>query len=165
MRSSATQRKSAPSSVDGEAVQQARAAGADEAGLAAAARGVRRIPGLQVLGLGRAPAVGMPEHRGTLVALGPVSAGMVGGVGEGGSVPLRAGEYVVLVRLVAVTVDDGALLGDRGLLGDAVGPMQVAHVLGDDRALGVLPRAAPDPVAGVDRAGALRAEIGVPCVV
>src|SRR5439155_10467997 len=64
-----------------EAVEQAVAAGALEIVLAAAAvrpaRGMRRIPRLGLDGLGQAFAVDMAEHRGALVAAGPVAAGAV----------------------------------------------------------------------------------------
>ena len=60
-------------------------------------------------------------------------------------------------------VDDLALLAQRGLLGEIVGiAVQVVDALGDHDALGVLPGAFADAVAGVHRAVALRAEISVP---
>ena len=52
--------------------------------------------------------------------------------GEGGAVGLRAGEDVVLVRLVAAALDHLALLGERRLLGEVVvGAVQVRDILGD----------------------------------
>ena len=84
--------------------------------------------------------------------------------GERRAVRLRAGEDVVPVRRVAAAVDHLALLGQRGLLADlVVGAVQIVDVLRDHLALGVLPRAVADAVAGVDGCpGALRAQIGAP---
>ena len=96
-------------------------------------------------------------------ALGPVAARLVVAGRERRAVRLRAGQDVVLVRRVAAAVDDLALFGERGLLGEVVGAVQLRDVLGDDDALGVLPRAAADAILGVD--GAARPcvlQVGVP---
>src|SRR5262249_11313500 len=53
-------------------------------------------------------------------------------------------------------------LGQCRLLGNVVLAVQLAHVLRDDHALGVLPGALTDPVAGIHRAGSLGAEVRVP---
>src|SRR5262245_54602437 len=104
----------------------------------------------------------MPDHRGALSALGPVAARTIVAGRERGTVGLRAGQDVVHVGRVAAAVDGLALLGQRGLLVDLVLAVELGHVLGDDDALGVLPRAAADPVARVDRARALRAQVRAP---
>src|SRR5262249_39217356 len=49
--------------------------------------------------------------------------------------------------------------------GEVVLPVQFGDVLGDDHALGVLPRALANAVARVDRARPLRAEIRLPVLV
>src|SRR5438309_313373 len=150
----------------GEAVEQAVAAGALEIVLAAASvrarRGMRRVAGLRRVVVAQALPVVLADHRGALAALGPVAAGAILTGRERGVVGLRAGQDVVHVGSVAPAVDGLTLLGQRRLLVDVVRAVQLGHVLGHDDALGVLPGAAPDPVARVDRAGALRAQIGVP---
>src|SRR5262249_36641875 len=84
------------------------------------------------------------------------------------AVRLGAGQHVVPVRGVAAPVDHLALFVEGGLLGElVVGAVEVVHVLRDDGALGVLPRAAPDPIARVDArraARTLRAEVRAPRV-
>ena len=149
-----------------EAVVQPGAAGALQIVLAAAAarpaRGVRRVPGFRRRTVIEPRAVGMADHRGALPTLRPVAARAVVGAREGRAVRLRAGEDVVHVRRVATAVDDGALLRERGLLGEVVGAVELRDVLGDDDALGVRPRAGTDAVARVDGAGALRAQVRAP---
>src|SRR5262249_56211403 len=94
------------------------------------------------------------------------------GLGVGGrkwpAVRLRARHDVVSVRRVAAPVHRLALLVERRLLADLVaGAVEVVDVLRDHLALGVLPRALPNPVARVDgrrAAGGLGAEIRVPRV-
>src|ERR1044072_1510991 len=153
--------------VRGEAVDQAVAARALGVGLAAAAarsaRGMRRVPRLRGRALVEPGAVRVTDHRGAGAVLGPVAAGAVVRAGERRAVRLRAGEDVMTVRRVAAAVDDLALLAQRGLLGEIVGgAMQVGDVLRDHGSLGVLPRAAPDAVLGVDGVRALRRQICAP---
>ena len=63
-------------------------------------------------------------------------------------------------------VDDLALFAERGLLGEVVaGAVQIGDVLGDHRALGILPRSLADAVARIDgrlAVGGLRREVGAP---
>src|SRR5215468_1216096 len=110
----------------------------------------------------QADAVGVAEHGGALAAARPVLAGVVFGIGEGGAVGLRAREDIVHVGRVAAAVDDGAFLGEVVLFREVIGAVQLGHVLGDDDAFGILPRALADAVARIDRARPLRREIGVP---
>src|SRR6059058_5360641 len=151
----------------GEAVEEAVAAGALEIVLAAAAvgpaRGVRRVPGLRRVVVAQTLPIVMADHRRPLAALRPVAAGAVIAGRERGAVGLRTGQDVVHVGCVATAVDQLPLLGQRRLLGDVVArAVQLSEILGDDGALGVLPRARADAVARVDGTGALRAEIRVP---
>ena len=72
----------------------------------------------------------------------PVAAGRVGGLvaRERRSVRLRAGQDVVAIRRLAASVDDLALLGEGGLLGEVVLlAMQLRYAAGDEDALGVVP--------------------------
>src|SRR5262249_43266342 len=110
----------------------------------------------------QALAVVMTNHGRTLTALGPVAAGSILAGRERGAIRLGAGQDVVHVRGVAAAVDRLALLGQRRLLVEVVRAVQLAHVLRDHDPLGVLPRAGADPVAGVDGARALGAQVGVP---
>src|SRR5215217_6191380 len=126
-----------------------------------------RVPGLGRWRLVLARAVVMAHHGHALgAALRPVAAGHVLIAGKGGAVCLRAGEDVVLVRLIAAALHHLALLAQGRLLGEIVaGAVQVRHVLGDDGALGVLPRTAADAVfriGGRSAARALSREIGAP---
>jgi hypothetical protein len=58
----------------------------------------------------------------------------------------------MLIGRVAAAFDRVALFGERGLLGEVVGlAVQFVDVLGDNDALGVLPRAIADTVARIDR--------------
>src|SRR5436305_8827449 len=108
----------------------------------------------------------MTDNRRALGAvLRPVAAGLVAFRSERRAVRLRAGQNVVHVGIVAAAVDDFALLVERRLLADVVLPVQLDDVLGDDDALGVLPRTLADAVARIDRhraAGGLRRDISVP---
>ena len=127
-----------------------------------AARWMRRVPRFRRRAVVEAGAIVVAGHRGARAALGPVAAGHVGRVGKLRAVGLRAGEDVVHVRRIAAAVDHGALLGERGLLGQVVRAMQFGDVLRDDHALGIGPRAFADAVAGIDPARSLRAEVGAP---
>src|SRR5436305_2074980 len=107
----------------------------------------------------------MADYRGTLRAARPVLAGAVVAAGERGAVRLRSGQHVMAVRRVAAAVDDLALFAERSLLGEVVGAMQLAEILGDHHALGVLPRTLADAVARVLRGlavGGLRRQIRAP---
>src|SRR5215469_2497430 len=107
----------------------------------------------------------MPEHRRSLTAARPVVAGLVVTRRKRRAVGLRAGQRVVPVGSVAAAVDDIALLGQCGLLGDVVFTVQFVETFGDDHPLDVLPRTLADAVARVDRrltVDRLGAEIRVP---
>src|SRR2546426_72034 len=123
---------------------------------------MRRVPGLRHVVVAQALPVGVADHRRALTALRPVAARAIVAGREGGAVRLGAGEDVVHVRRVAAAVDLLALLRQRRVLGEVVLAVELGHVLRDDDALGVLPGAAPDAVARVDRAGPLRAQVRVP---
>jgi hypothetical protein len=56
------------------------------------------------------------------------------------------GKNVVHVRTVAATVDDSAFLGQRRLLGEVIGAVQLGDILGDDDAFRIGPGPAPDAV-------------------
>ena len=109
----------------------------------------------------------MAEHcRARAGALRPVAAGPVLGGREGRPVRLRAGERVMHVRRIATAVDDRALLGQRGLLGEfVIVAVQIVDAGRDHHAFGVLPWSAADAVARIHRrraAGGLGAEISAP---
>src|SRR5262245_9628074 len=92
----------------------------------------------------------MPEHRGAFGAARPVLARPILTGGESRAVRLRASEDIVLVGLIAATVDRLSLLGERGLLVQLVtGAVQAGHAGGNRLALGVLPRTLADAIAGV----------------
>src|SRR5438477_10381054 len=110
----------------------------------------------------------VPEHRRAFGAFRPVVALHVLGTRERSAIGFGAGEYVVLVRRIAASVDDVALLGQRGLLVEVVVAVQLREVLGNHDPFGVLPWALADPVAGVGRrrsAAGTGAEVGVPGVI
>ena len=65
---------------------------------------------------------------------------------------------------VATTIVDLALFGQRGLLGEVVGAVQFGDVLRDRYTLCVHPRTRADTVPRVDRASALRRQVGVSCL-
>src|SRR5262244_917738 len=117
---------------------------------------MRRIPGLGCVVVAQALAIVMTDDRRALAALGPVAARPVLAGRERGAVRLRAGQDVVHVGRVAAAVDRGALLGQRGLLADAVLAVELGDVLGDHLALGILPRALSDPIARIDGVGSQR---------
>src|SRR5262245_37454530 len=106
----------------------------------------------------------MTDHRRPLTALRPVATCAILASRERGAIRLTAGEDVVHVRRVAAAVDHLSLLGQRRLLGDVVLAVQLGHVFRDRLALRVLPRATPDSITCVDGPGALRAQVGVPCL-
>src|SRR5882672_6452826 len=149
-----------------EAVEQAVAAGGDEVGLAAAARHVRRHPGLLVDGVGDAFAIDVTEHGAAEGAAAPVVAGQVEVTRERFSVQVGAGQHVVHVWRVTAHLHQLALLvvgvGANDLVVVAV---QIGNAGGDHGALGVLPRAVADAITRVDGAalsGGIRAQIGAP---
>ena len=75
-------------------------------------------------------------------------------------------QHVVAVRRIAASVEHFALLADRVFFAElVVVGMQIRDAFGDLDALGVMPRAAADAVAGVDGGFAVRragAQIGAP---
>src|SRR5688572_33424962 len=109
---------------------------------------MRGIPGPRGRVVPQAAAVVMADHGGTLgTAPRPIAASPVLRACERGAIRLRAGEDVVPVGAVASAVDDLALLGERGLLGQVVGvAVQLVEVARDHRALGIPPRPAPDAI-------------------
>ena len=127
---------------------------------------MRRVPRFRGHALVEPGLVVVADHGRALAALRPVAAGGVHVAGDEAAVGLRAGEHVVLVRRVAPAVDDRPALGEGGLLGEAVGAVQLLHVCGDHVALRVLPRATADALARVDAGHVgrrLLAQVGAPC--
>src|SRR5207237_50623 len=122
-------RRPKPALIHRETVEQAVAAGAAQIGRAAAAvgaaRGVRGIPRARGVVVAQALAINMADDRGALRTARPVLAGLVVARREGLAVRRRAGQRVVLVRRIAAAVDDVAFLGQRGLLGQVVGAVQL----------------------------------------
>src|SRR5262245_21769169 len=155
--------------VRGEAVEQPIASGAAQIGLATAAvwpaRQMRRIPRLRRRLLVQPHAIMVADHGRPLSALRPVAASSILTGGKRAAVRRGASQDVVPVGRVATAVDHLARLVERRLLGEIVVAVQLVDICGDDDALGVLPRAAPDAIACVDGLSTtygLRAEVGTP---
>ena len=126
-------------SVDGEAVEEARAAGARQVCLTASARRVRGVPRTDV---GALPfSVVMPHLAASGATRCPVSAGEIIRRSECCAVRTRPGEHVVYVWRVADAVHLVQALGHGHLLAELVGPVEVVDVRGDQCAFGVVPRA------------------------
>ncbi|CAD5375508.1 hypothetical protein OF001_U10195 [Pseudomonas sp. OF001] len=155
-------------SIRREAVQQSRPARRRQRLVAAAApRGVRGVPRARWRTVVQALAIVVTDHGRAGGAAGPVAAGAVLRAGEGGAVGLRAGEDVVHVRRIAAALDRHAALVEAGFLVEVVVAVQLGDVLGDQLALGVVPGARADAVAGVHRRLAVTgagAEVGAPGV-
>src|SRR5436309_10112005 len=94
----------------------------------------------------QAGAVDMADDRGALGAARPVLAGLVLTRRKSAAVRHRAGQRVMLVGRVAATIDDIALLRQRGFFLQVVLAVQLVNILGDGDALGVLPRALADAI-------------------
>src|SRR6185436_5973275 len=108
-------------SVDCEAVEKAGTAGAFQIGLAAALRGVRRIPGGAI-----ADSIGMADLRGTRGAARPVVARVVGVIAVGAAVPFRSGKNFVLNRRrIADAVNHLPMLVARRLLEEIVAALRL----------------------------------------
>src|SRR5688500_18062509 len=99
------------------------------------------------------------------VAARPVTAGW-----KGGPVALSAGVDVLLIRTITDAGRRLSLLGQRGYLREVVSAtclferiaMEIADILRNPRALGVVPGTFTDAVARVHRTLTLRAQVGVP---
>src|SRR5262245_15830488 len=108
----------------------------------------------------------MADNRRALAALGPVAAGGIAARRRVAALRVGPREHIVRSGVVAPARMVLGLPGEGGLLVDVVllgGP--VGHVLGDEHALGVMPRTLADAVAGVDAGLAARcrgAEISAP---
>jgi hypothetical protein len=95
---------------------------------------------------------------------------MVHAVGERRPVRARTREDVVRVRHVADAVDHGVLLGQRDLLAHRVANTRLVNCVAVEHAFvhcdhlppRVIPGAVADPIARVDGAWSLRAQVGVP---
>src|SRR5260370_21204444 len=99
---------------------------------------MRGVPGFSGVGVAQDQAVEMPDHGSALRRTRPVLAGAVVARCERGTVGLRSRQYVVTVRRIAAAVDDLALLGERGLLGEVVAAgVPLAGVLGHHDAPGI----------------------------
>src|SRR5262249_24801020 len=114
--------------------------------------------------------VGVSELRRALAIARPVVARVIGAVGVAAPVRLRAGQDVVLVGRVAHAVHGSAFFGERELLAEDIPEpglldrvaVQLADVLRHALPPGVVPGSVADPIARVDGARSLRAEIRVP---
>jgi hypothetical protein len=104
----------------------------------------------------RADALVMADNNRAVAAARPALAGGVGHGPEGGVVGARAGEHVVLVRLIATARGDIAALVNCPLHVDVVSVVQVVQIARDQLALGFVPGAGADAVARVDRGHTLR---------
>src|SRR6185437_4024604 len=107
----------------------------------------------------------MADHGRALRRARPVLAGAILARRERGAIGLGSRQRVVAVRRIAAAVDDFALLAERGLLGQAVGAVQLGDVLGDHGAFRILPRSLADAVLRIDSrlaVGGLGREIGAP---
>src|SRR3954453_4203906 len=156
--------------VAGEKVPQPTAAGALEVGLRKAAIGparrMRAVPRFRGIVVAQPDAVSVSDHRRALRAARPVLASAILAGRERGAVRLRSGQHVMAVRRVAATIDDIALLAQRGLLAQVVGTVQFSDVLGDYGGFGIAPRSLAEAVAGVHPGltiGSLRRKIRAPC--
>src|SRR5258706_1453794 len=96
-------------SIDGEAVEQSRAAGGDQSRLTEARAGMGRIPRR----VAAAGAVGMAELRLPRPAARPIVAGVVGIVRIRTTIGPGAGQHVMRVGHVAEAVDDSTLFVER----------------------------------------------------
>src|SRR5260370_8355960 len=108
----------------------------------------------------------MADHGSAVRRTRPVLAAAVVAHRERGTVGLRSRQYVVAVRRIAAAVDDLALLGERGLLGEVIAAgAQLGDVLGNPDTPGIFPRPLADAIArvhGSRTAGRLGREIGAP---
>src|SRR5687768_14231535 len=99
-----------------------------------------------------------------------IVAGVVRCVGVCAAVGSGSRQDIVLVRHVPDTINGCALLIQCGYLVDAVTEpclldrvaVQLGSVRGDDLSTGIRPRSSTDPVARVDSAGSLSAEVCTP---
>ncbi|MCY1437422.1 hypothetical protein D9M71_535830 [compost metagenome] len=128
---------------------------------------MRGVPRLGRRIVAQTDAVVVADLGDTFATVGPVAARVVGAIGECRAVGLRAGQHVVHVGLVAAALDLLPVLIQSGLLVQVVLAVQLREILGDDHALGVLPRPVADAITGVHRggsAGSTGAQIGTPGV-
>src|ERR1700741_154618 len=105
----------------------------------------------------------MTEHDGALRTGRVVLAGVVLIIRESGSVGSRACQDVMPVWRIATTSVDLALFGQRGLLVEVIGAVQLSNVLRNRHTFCIHPRTLPDTVTRADRARALCRQVGVPC--
>jgi hypothetical protein len=82
--------------IDCEAVEQAGAADALQRLRTASRRAMRRVP----RGIAAAVAVGVAHLSAASRAARPIAAGLVGSIGEGSAIGLRAGQHVVRIGLI-----------------------------------------------------------------
>ena len=115
--------------------------------------------------LTQADAVRVADLGAAGTAACPVFAGGVIAAGKGAALRIRAGEHVVHVRRVATAVEHRAFFREDGLLGELAVVVQFIDVLGNQLALGVVPRTFADAIARVDgfvAAAGGGAQVGVP---
>ena len=110
----------------------------------------------------QAETIRVAKHRRALRTARPILAGHVLVGRKSGAIRLRAGKNVVAIGLVADAIIYLTLLGERGLLGEIIGAVQLRDVLGDNHAFGVHPRTFADAIARVHGTGALRGQVSMP---
>jgi hypothetical protein len=95
-------------SIGSEAVEPAGPAGCNQVRLTAALRSVRRIPGGGIISA--TLPIMVPDLRTSFTAASPVLASLIRVAGECSAIQLRTRQDIVLVRGIAATVKDLALL-------------------------------------------------------
>ena len=110
----------------------------------------------------QAETIRVAKHRRAFRTARPILAGHVLVARKSGAIRLRAGKNVVAIGLVADAIIYLTLLGERGLLGEIIGPVQLRDVLGDDHAFGVYPRTFADAIARIFSTGASRGQVSMP---
>jgi len=158
-----------PVSIDCEAVEQAGAANALQCFGTTSRRAMGRVP----RGIAATIAVGVADLSATSRAARPIAAGVVGVIGEGSAIGLRAGQHVVRVGLISDAVVDLPLLRNVCLFAHVVTQprlldgvtVQVTYIFGNARPFGVIPRAGADAVASINchlTARSLRTQVRMP---
>src|SRR5262249_50724833 len=126
-----------------ETVEQAVTSGRYQVGLTAAARHVRRVPGLHERGDDDAIPVDVTEHGAPEGAAGPIAAGQVHVRWKRPALRSGTGQNVAPVGRHARPGDDGAALRERVLHAElVVVAVKIVDVLRDHHAFEVLPWAA-----------------------
>src|SRR6516225_6343012 len=123
---------------------------------------MRGVPGMGCLIVAQAETIRVAKHRRAFRTARPILAGHVLVGRKSGAIRMRAGKNVVAIGLVADAIIYLTLLGERGLLGELIGAVQLRDVLGDNHAFGVHPRTFADAIARICCTGALRGQVSMP---